>query len=97
MTYNWWSDISEDGTAIDRGLKILKFTSAFEYDRAITIEESSPTTFQEFTIIADIKTLNMLDDIAAYIVARSLLYNNDLHTFQLPKHLNKPVSNFHET
>ena len=100
VTYNWWSDMSDGRTAINRGLKLLKFTSAFveEIDDignlTITIEESSPTIFQEFTILADIKTISRLEDIAAYNVARSLLDNNDLQDLQLPRSLNKLVATF---
>ena len=75
VTYN----MSEGITAINRGLKLCKFTPAFvdEIDDIgnieITIEESSPTIFQEFTILAHIKTLNILEYIAAYNVEGSLL------------------------
>ena len=100
VTYNWWSDMSDGRTAINRGLKLLKFTSAF-VDKiddigniTIIIEESSPTIFQEFTILADIKTISRLEDIAAYNVARSLLDNNDLQDLQLPRSLNKLVATF---
>ena len=90
----------EERTAINRVLELLKYASAFveEIDDigniTIEIEESSPTIFQEFTILADIKTLSRLEDIAAYNVARSLLDNNDLQDFQLPRSLNKLVATF---
>ena len=63
VTNNWWSDMSEVRSAINSGLKLLKFESAFVEgiddigNLTITMEELSPTTFQEFTILADIKTL----------------------------------------
>ena len=64
VTKNWWSDMSEGRSTINRGLKLLKLESTFveEIDDignlTITMEESSSTIFQEFTILADIKTLN---------------------------------------
>ena len=95
--------MSEGRSAINRGLKLLKLESAFveEIDDignlTITIEESSPTIFQEFTIEADTKTLRKLEDIAAYNVARSLLDNNDLDNLQLPRSLNTLVASFLDT
>ena len=92
--------MSEGRSAINSGLKLLKLESAFveEIDDignlTIKIEESSPTTFQEFTILADIKTLKRLEDIAAYNLARSLLGNSDLDNLQLPRSLNKLVAPF---
>ena len=53
--------------------------------------ELSPTIFQEFTIHADIKAINRLEDIAAYNVARALLYKNNLEDLQLPRSLKKLV------
>ena len=103
VTHNWWSDMSEGRTAINRGLKLLKFTSAFvdEIDDigniAITIEELSPTIFQEFTIHADIKAINRLEDITAYNVARALLDNTNLEDLQLPRSLEKLVATFLNT
>ena len=103
VTNNWWSDMSEGRSAINSGLKLLKLESAFveEIDDignlTIKIEESSPTTFQEFTILADIKTLERLKDIAAYNLARSLLENNDLDNLQLPRYLNTLFASFLNT
>jgi hypothetical protein len=103
VTNHWWSDMSEGRSAINRGLKLLKLESAFveEIDDignlTITIEESSPTIFQEFTIEADTRTLIRLEDIAAYNVARSLLDNNDLDILQLPRSLNTLVASFLDT
>ena len=100
VTHNWWSDMSEGRTAINRGLKLLKFTSAFvdEIDNigniAITIKELSPTIFQKFIIHADIEAINRSEDIAAYNVARVLLDNNNLEEIQLPRSLNKLVATF---
>ena len=60
VTDYWWSDMSDGRTAINRGLELLKYTSAFveEIDDigniTIAIEESSPIIFQEFTLLADI-------------------------------------------
>ena len=94
--------MSDERTAINRGIELLKYTSAFveveEIDDigniTIAIEESSPTIFQEFTILADIKTISRLEDIAAYNVARSLLDINDLQDLQLPRSLNKLIATF---
>jgi hypothetical protein len=103
VTNYWWSDLSDGRCAINRGLELLEAESAFveEIDDignlTIIIEESSPTLFQEFTILADIKTLKRLEDIAAYNVARSLLDNNDLDSLQLPRNLNKLVASFLDT
>ena len=100
VTDYWWSDMSDGRTAINRGLELLNYTSAFveEIDEfgniTIEIEESSPTIFQEFTILADIKTISRLEDIAAYNVARLLLDNNDLEDLQLPRSLKKLVATF---
>ena len=95
--------MSEGRSAINRGLKLLKLESAFveEIDDignlTITMEESSPTTFQEFTILADIKTFERLEDIEIYNVARSLFDNSDLHNLQLERSLNKLVASFLDT
>ena len=95
--------MSEGRSAINRGLKLLKLESAFveEIDDignlTITIEESSPTIFKEFTIEADIKTLKRLEDIAAYNIARLLLDINDLDKLQLPRSLNTLVASFLDT
>ena len=100
VTDYWWSDMSDGRTAINRGLELLNYTSVFveEIDEfgniTIEIEESSPTIFQEFTILADIKTISRLEDIAAYNVARLLLDNNDLEDLQLPRSLKKLVATF---
>ena len=103
VTNHCWSDISEGKSAMNRGLKLLKSESAFvkEIDDignlTITMEESSPTTFQEFTILADIKTFERLEDIEIYNVARSLFDNSDLHNLQLERSLNKLVASFLDT
>lgn len=103
VTKNWWSDMSEGRSTINRGLKLLKLESTFveEIDNignlTITIEESSSTLFQEFTILADIKTLNRLEDIAAYNVGRLLLDNNNLQDLHLPRSLNKLVATYLDT
>ena len=90
--------MSEGRSAINRGLKLLKLKSAFVKDiydignLTITIEESSLTTFQEFKILADIKTLERLKDIVAYNAARSLLDN-----LLLPRSLNRLIASFLDT
>ena len=76
VTENWWSDMSEGRLAIDNRLELLKNTLSFVDwidpfgNIQITIEEASPTLFQQFTISADRKQLKRLEEIAAYNVAR---------------------------
>ena len=89
---NTSGNISEHEWTISESLN-LEWTLSL----TITIEESSPTIFQEFTIEADTKTLRKLEDIAAYNVARSLLDNNDLDNLQLPRSLNTLVASFLDT
>lgn len=64
---------------------------------SVAIKELSPTIFQEFTILADIKTINRLEDISAYNVVRSLLDSNNLQDHQLLRYLNKLVVTFLDT
>ena len=100
VTENWWSDMSEGRLAIDNRLELLKNT--FSYvdwidpfgNIQITIEEVSPTLFQQFTISADRKQLKRLEEIAAYNVARLITDKSDLENFLLPRTLKRLVAPF---
>ena len=96
---NWWSDISEGRFAIDIRLELLKNTSSYvdwidPFGLQITIEEASPTLFQEFKILADRKQLETLEDIVAYNVARLISDESNLENLQLPRALNRLVATF---
>ena len=100
VTENWWSDMSEGRLAIDNRLELLENTSSFVDaidpfgNIQITIEEASPTLFQQFTISADRKKLKRLEEIAAYNVARLITDESDLENFLLPRTLKILVATF---
>ena len=92
--------MSEGRFAIDTRLELLKNTSSFVDwidpfgNIQITIEEASPTLFQQFTISADRKQLKKVGKHCSLHCGKMDNNESNLENLQLPRALNRLVATF---